>query len=108
MPTAVVMDFQNSKETSMCYVALSRVQELSQVYIVDKLHEDCAGWRVNFSALEELEDSMKKAINIKVEEDNKLEIMCMNAQWSKAVCCLQPQITLLPVSRIKSQFNTYF
>ena len=79
-PTAVVMDFQNSKESSMCYVALSRVQELSQVYIVDKLHEDCAGWKVNFSALAELEDSMKNAINTKTEEDQQLEIMCMNVR----------------------------
>ena len=74
------MDFQHSKETSMCYVALSRVQQLSQVFIVDKLHEDCGGWKVSFSALDELEDSMKKAINTKPEEDNKLEIMCMNVR----------------------------
>ena len=74
------MDFQHSKETSMCYVALSRVQQLSQVYIVDKLHEDCAGWKVNCSALSELDDSMKKAINIETEEEPKLEIMCMNVR----------------------------
>ncbi len=64
----------------MCYVALSRVQELSQVYIVDKLHEDCAGWKVNASALSELDDSLKKAINIETEEECKLEIMCMNVR----------------------------
>ena len=74
------MDFQNSKESSMCYVALSRVQELSQVFIVDKLHKDCAGWNVSFSALDELEDSTKKAINIKEEDENKLEIMCLNVR----------------------------
>ena len=80
-PTAVVMDFEKSKESSMCYVALSRVQKLSQVFIVDKLHEDCAGWRVSFSALDELDDSMKQAINTKTEEEHKLEILCLNA-WT--------------------------
>ena len=79
-PTAVVMDFQNSKESSMCYVALSRVQELSQVFIVDKLHEDCAGWKVSSSALDELNDSMKLAINTKTEEEQKLEILCLNVR----------------------------
>ena len=79
-PTAVVMDFQGSKETSMCYVALSRVQELSQVFIVDKLHEDCAGWKVSFSALDELNESMKQAVNTKTEEENKLEILCLNVR----------------------------
>ena len=80
VPTAVVMDLQNSKESSMCYVALSRVQELSQVFIIDKLHEDCAGWNVSFSALDELHDSTKKAINTKEEEEHKLEIMCLNVR----------------------------
>ena len=80
VPTAVVMDFQYSKENSMCYVALSRVQELSQVFIVDKLHEDCAGWKVSFLALDELEDSKRKAINTKLEENNKLKIMCLNVR----------------------------
>ena len=79
-PTAVVMDFEKSKENSMCYVALSRVQKLSQVFIVDKLHEDCAGWKVSFSALDELNDSMKQAVNTDTEEENKLEIMCLNVR----------------------------
>ena len=64
----------------MCYVALSRVQELSQVFIIDQLHEDCAGWKVSFSALDELNDSTKKAINTKEEEEYKLEIMCLNVR----------------------------
>ena len=64
----------------MCYVALSRVQQLSQVFIVDKLHEDCAGWKVNGSALSELDDSTMKAINTKTVEEPKLEIMCMNVR----------------------------
>ena len=73
------MDLQNAKENSMCYVALSRVQELSQVFIVDKLHEDCAGWKVSFSALDELNDSTRLAINTQEDED-KLEILCLNVR----------------------------
>ena len=74
------MDFQKSREHSQCYVALSRVQELSQVYIIDKLHENCAGWNVNQSALSELDESLKNAINTQTEEDNELEIMCLNVR----------------------------
>ena len=74
------MDFQKSREHSQCYVALSRVQELSQVFIIDKLHEDCAGWRVHPSALDELEESMKNAINTQTEEEHELEIMCLNVR----------------------------
>ena len=74
------MDLQKSREHSQCYVALSRVQELSQVYIIDKLHEDCAGWNVNQSALSELEESLKNAVNTQTEEDHELEIMCLNVR----------------------------
>ena len=79
-PTPVVMDFDRAKDHSQCYVALSRVQELSQVYIVEKLHEDCAGWKVNPSAKSELEKSLKDAINTQPEEGNELEIMCLNVR----------------------------
>ena len=74
------MDFQKSREHSQCYVALSRVQELSQVYIIDKLHENCAGWNVNQSALSELDESLKNAINTQTEEDHELEILCLNVR----------------------------
>ena len=74
------MDLQKSREHSQCYVALSRVQELSQVYIIDKLHEDCAGWNVNPSALDELDDSLMNAINTQTEEVYELEILCLNVR----------------------------
>ena len=69
------MDFDRAKDNSQCYVALSRVQELSQVYIVEKLHEECAGWKVNLSAISELENSLEKAMNTQPEEEVELEIM---------------------------------
>ena len=68
------MDFDHAKNNSQCYVAMSRVQELSQVYIVDKLHEECAGWKVSSSAVKELENSLENAINTKPEEEIELEI----------------------------------
>ena len=71
------MDFDHAKNNSQCYVALSRVQELSQVYIVEKLHEECAGWKVNNSAAEELENSLENAINTQPEEEIELEIMSL-------------------------------
>ena len=74
------MDLQKSREHSQCYVALSRVQELSQVYIIDKLHEDCAGWNVNPSALSELDESLKNALNTQTEDEHELEIMCLNVR----------------------------
>ena len=74
------MDFDHAKNNSQCYVALSRVQEMSQVYIVDKLHEECAGWKVNSSAIRELENSLKNAINTQPREKNELEIMCLNVR----------------------------
>ena len=77
-PTPVVMDFKFSKETSMCYVMLSRVQVLNQVFIVDELQKQCRGWRVDQTALEELDQSLKEAINTQPEEDYEIEIMCLN------------------------------
>ena len=75
------MDLQKSREPSQCYVALSRVQELSQVFIIEKLHEDCAGWTVSQSALDELDKSLQNAINTQTEEeDHELEIMCLNVR----------------------------
>ena len=74
------MDFDHAKNNSQCYVALSRVQELSQVYIVDKLHEDCAGWKVSSSAISELENSLQSAINTKPEEEIELELMSLNVR----------------------------
>ena len=56
------------------------MQELSQVYIIDKLHEDCAGWTVSQSALDELEESVKNAVNTQTEENHELEIMCLNVR----------------------------
>ena len=79
-PTPVVMDFKSSRETSMCYVMLSRVQKLKQVYIIDELQEQCRGWRVDQSALEELDQSLKEAINTQPEEDYEIEIMCLNVR----------------------------
>ena len=74
------MDFDHAKNNSQCYVAMSRVQELSQVYIVDKLHEECAGWKVSSSAVKELENSLENAINTKLEEEIELEIMSLNVR----------------------------
>ena len=74
------MDFDRAKDNSQCYVALSRVQELSQVYIVEKLHEECAGWKVNLSAISELENSLQNAINTQPEEEVGLEIMSLNVR----------------------------
>ena len=74
------MDLQKSREPSQCYVALSRVQELSQVFIIDKLNEDCAGWTVSQSALDELDRSLQNAENTQTQEDNELEIMCLNVR----------------------------
>ena len=74
------MDFDHAKNNSQCYVALSRVQELSQVYIVDKLHEECAGWKVSVSAISELENSLQNAINTQHEEEIELEIMSLNVR----------------------------
>ena len=74
------MDFDRAKNHSQCYVALSRVQELSQVYIVDKLHEECAGWKVSLSAIGELENSLKTAINTQPVEEIELEIMSLNVR----------------------------
>ena len=74
------MDFDHAKNNSQCYVALSRVQELSQVYVVDKLHEECAGWKVNHSAVKELENSLENAINTHPEEEIELEIMSLNVR----------------------------
>ena len=74
------MDFDCAKNHSQCYVALSRVQELSQVYIVDKLHEECAGWKVSLSAISELENSLKTAINTQPVEEIELEIMSLNVR----------------------------
>ena len=74
------MDFDHAKNNSQCYVALSRVQELSQVYIVEKLHEECAGWKGNNSAAEELENSLENAINTQPEEEIELEIMSLNVR----------------------------
>ena len=74
------MEFDRAKDNSQCYVALSRVQELSQVYIVEKLHEECAGWKVNLSAISELENSLQNAINTQPEEEVGLEIMSLNVR----------------------------
>ena len=67
------MDFDHAKNNSQCYVALSRVQEMSQVYIVDKLHEECAGWKVNSSAIRELENSLKNAIKKAINTEKNLK-----------------------------------
>ena len=65
----------------MVYVMLSRAQTLDQIVILDALYTDQVGWRPHQSALDELETSEKKAINIgNIENiDIELKIMSLNS-----------------------------
>ena len=65
----------------MVYVMLSRAQTLDQIVILDALYTDQVGWRPHESALDELETSEKKAINIgNIENiDIELKIMSLNS-----------------------------
>ena len=56
---------------------LSRAQSLSQIYIIDKLHEE--KWHASRSGLREYNSGLENAINIDKEEDKKyFEIVSVN------------------------------
>ena len=50
-PTAVVVDLKYARNEAQVYVMLSRAQSLSQIYIIDKLHEE--KWHASRSGLKE-------------------------------------------------------
>ena len=78
-PTAVVVDFRGSKDSSMIYVMLSRAQTLDQIYIIDSLHESLGGWRPDPTALEEWETSKSRAINTAEGTDvDEFKLLCLN------------------------------
>ena len=66
----------------MAYVMLSRVQEISQVIIIDDLHKDCVGWKVSQSSLDEKDDSVISAINVPRQSVSQYEtvLMCLNVR----------------------------
>ena len=87
---------------------LSRAQSLSQIYIIEKLHEE--KWHASRSGLKEYNSGVENAINIEHEEDKKyFEIVSVNIlslrkhhedlikrYESKAIDCLCLQETWLP------------
>lgn len=72
---------------------LSRAQKLEQIFIIEKLFED--NWTVSQSAVDELEDSKKKAVNLKNIDDDKDIILSLNCYSLRKhfddVCRLQRQ-----------------
>ena len=78
-PTSVVVDFRGARQPAMVYVMLSRAQRLDQIVILDALYTDQVGWRPHESALDELETSVKEAINVGKIENIELKIMSLNA-----------------------------
>ena len=62
----------------MGYVMLSRAQTLDQIVILDGLYTDQNGWKPHQSAIDEMETSKKKAINVHKFEKLELQIMSLN------------------------------
>ena len=62
----------------MVYVMLSRAQTLDQIVILDGLYTDQRGWTPHQSALDEMEASEKKAINVHKFEKFELRLMSLN------------------------------
>ena len=76
-PTAVVVDLKFARNEAQVYVMLSRAQSLSQIYIIEKLHEE--KWHASGSGLREYNSGLKNAINIDNEEEKKhFEIVSVN------------------------------
>ena len=62
----------------MVYVMLSRAQTLDQIVILDGLYTDQRGWTPHQSAIDEMDSSEKKAINVHKFEETELRIMSLN------------------------------
>ena len=77
--TAVVINLKNCTQPSQPYVALSRAQNLQQIFIIGKLHED--RWYPSKSALEELKncENQEEMTNEKISCKD-LEIMSLNVR----------------------------
>ena len=76
-PTAVVTDFKKCRLPAQIYVILSRAQRLSQVYIFDDLYPE--KWTVGESALNELRNTEKNALNVNsMKEQGELIIVSLN------------------------------
>ena len=65
-PTAVVVDLKYARNEAQVYVMLSRAQSLSQIYIIDKLHEE--KWHASRSGLKEYNSGLADAINVDHDE----------------------------------------
>ena len=78
--TAVVINLKNCTQPSQPYVALSRAQNLQQIFIVGKLHED--RWYPSKSALNELKncENQEEEIANKEMSSKVLEIMSLNVR----------------------------
>ena len=78
--TAVVINLKNCTQPSQPYVALSRAQNLQQIYIVGKLHED--RWFPSNSALFELKSCEEQEAEMVNEELSGLclEIVSLNVR----------------------------
>ena len=75
-PQALIVDLVTWLRPAMAYVMLSRIQTLSQLYIIGKVPEDkIKPWP---SALEELERMNKVAINNPDNQDKRYKIASLN------------------------------
>ena len=107
-PTAVVVDMKFARNEAQVYVMLSRAQKLSQIYIIEKLHEE--KWRASQSGLREYTCGLQNAINVKPEQDKKhFELVSVNISSlrkhhvdleriyeNKSIDCICLQETWLP------------
>ena len=75
-PQSLIVDLQTWIRPAMAYVMLSRIQTISQLYIIGSVPEnDIKPWP---SALEELERLNRIAINNPINQDKRFKIISLN------------------------------
>ena len=73
--TAVVINLKNCTQPSQPYVALSRAQNIQQIYIIGKLHEE--RWFPSNSALKELKSCEEQEEEIANEDKTGTSCLSM-------------------------------
>ena len=75
-PTAVVADLKKCGKEAMAYVIFSRVQKLSQIYLIDKLYEE--KWKTSDSSMGELITSEASSLNRPRIPEEDFKILSLN------------------------------
>ena len=112
-PTAVVADLKKCGKEAMAYVIFSRVQKLSQIFLIDKLYEE--KWNTSDSSMGELVTSEASALNRPriAEEDFmilSLNILSLQKHYPEVVKLLEtmkPSVLCLQETWIPPQSVGY-